>query len=109
MNTVFKMATLFPGSLKAEQDANFACFTMCALLPIFPEDMRGVLDTGVNLDTCWIGVETGKFDFGEVLRVLIPTSVAWVRSWRRCHSGLSLSLVLSLVPRFFSGYSSFPS
>ena len=39
---------------------------------------RGVLDTGVNLDTCWIGVE-GKFDFGEVLRVLIPTSVAWVR------------------------------
>ena len=38
MNTVFKMATSFPGSLKAKQDANFARFTTQALLPIFPEE-----------------------------------------------------------------------
>jgi len=31
------METSFPGSLKAEQDANFALFTTHALLPIFPE------------------------------------------------------------------------
>ena len=37
MNNVFKMETSFPGSLKAEQDANFALFTTHALLPIFPE------------------------------------------------------------------------
>ena len=36
--TVFKMATSFPGSLKAKQDANFARFTTQALLPIFPEE-----------------------------------------------------------------------
>ena len=36
MNTLFKMATSFPGSLKAEQDVNFARFAMHALLPEEP-------------------------------------------------------------------------
>ena len=36
--TVFKTGTLFPGSLKAEQDINFARFTTHVLLPIFPEE-----------------------------------------------------------------------
>ena len=38
VNAVFKMATSFPGALKAEQDAIFAPFTTHALLPIFPEE-----------------------------------------------------------------------
>ena len=37
LNTVFKMGISFPGSLKAEQDVNFARFTTHVLLPIFPE------------------------------------------------------------------------
>ena len=37
VNTVFKMETSFPGSLKAEQDVNFAPLTTHVLLPIFPE------------------------------------------------------------------------
>ena len=36
VDTVFKMATLFSGFLKVEQDANFARFTTHAMLPIFP-------------------------------------------------------------------------
>ena len=38
LNTVFKMGISFPGSLKAEQDVNFARFTTHVLLPISPED-----------------------------------------------------------------------
>ena len=38
LNTVFKMGISFPGSLKAEQDVNFARFTTHVLLPIFPEE-----------------------------------------------------------------------
>ena len=34
VNTVFKMGTSFPGSLKAEQNVNFARFTTNVLLPI---------------------------------------------------------------------------
>ena len=41
MNTVFKMATSFPGSLKAKQDANFASFKTHTLLAIFPEESWG--------------------------------------------------------------------
>ena len=37
LNTVFKMGISFPGSLKAEQDVNFARFTTHVLLPTFPE------------------------------------------------------------------------
>ena len=37
LHTVFKMGISFPGSLKAEQDVNFARFTTHVLLPIFPE------------------------------------------------------------------------
>ena len=37
LNTVFKMGISFPGSLKAEQDVNFARFTTHVLLSIFPE------------------------------------------------------------------------
>ena len=37
LNTVFKMGISFSGSLKAEQDVNFARFTTHVLLPIFPE------------------------------------------------------------------------
>ena len=55
MNTVFKMATSFPGSLKAEQDANFARFTTQALLPISP---RGVLGTKMNPETFRIRLDT---------------------------------------------------
>ena len=38
LDTVFKMGISFPGSLKAEQDVNFARFTTHVLLPISPED-----------------------------------------------------------------------
>ena len=38
LNTVFKMGISLPGSLKAEQDVNFARFTTHVLLPIFPEE-----------------------------------------------------------------------
>ena len=37
LNNVFKMGTSFQGSLKAEQDVNFARFTTHVLLPTFPE------------------------------------------------------------------------
>ena len=36
LNTVFKMASLFPGSLNVRLDAKFGRFTTHALLPIFP-------------------------------------------------------------------------
>ena len=38
VNTIFKMGTPFPGSLKAQQNVNFARFTTHVLLPIFPEE-----------------------------------------------------------------------
>ena len=49
VNTVFKMATSFPGSLKAEQNAKFrALYDACSVANI----PSGVPGTRVNPDTC---------------------------------------------------------
>ena len=55
MNSVLKMATSFPGALKAEQDANFARFMTHVLLPIFPEEFWVIR---IRVGYVW----TGKFD-----------------------------------------------
>ena len=62
MNTVFKMAISFPGSLKAKQDANFARFTTQALLPIFPEESWVLKWIRIRFGYVW----TGKFDLNTI-------------------------------------------
>ena len=62
MNTVFEMATSFPGSLKAEQDADFARFTTQALLPIFPAESWVLEQIRIRVGYLW----TGKFDLNTV-------------------------------------------
>jgi len=50
-------STSFPGSLKAEQDENFARFTTHALLPTFPEVLEWI----------WIRVDGQiRFEYGYV-------------------------------------------
>ena len=58
VNTVFKMETSFPGSLKAEQDVNFAPLTTHVLLPIFPE-------RSWVLERIRIRVDLENFDSGK--------------------------------------------
>ena len=56
--SVIKMSTSFPGSLKAEQDANLKRFTTHALLPIFAEESWVVEWIGIRVGYVW----TGKSD-----------------------------------------------
>ena len=62
MNTVFEMVTSFPGSLKPEQDANFApLYDACSITNI----SRGVLGTRVNPDMCRVRVDGQiQFEYG---------------------------------------------
>ena len=56
------MATSFPGSLKAEQDANFARFMTQALLPLFPEESWVLEQIRIRVGYLW----TGKYHLNTV-------------------------------------------
>ena len=72
------METSFPGSLKAEQDANFALFTTYALLPIFPEVSWVQEWTRIRVD--------GKIRF-ECARVDVEIFESWQKKLRIQYSG----------------------
>lgn len=75
MNTVFKMASSFPGSLMAEQDADFARSTTHTSLPIFPfsfPELRSFDPFGQHRDSDQNDRSSGKENaiFSEKSQVL---------------------------------------